>query len=107
MATNSYPQSLRFQRLSSAIEVSFWQKLSKLKLDEYMLDEGPKRIIGSYGPSRSTSVPSRVKLSGTHSSKQVLLGKIMYLLRANVLHKVRFSISTLSKPLKLPIKVAF
>ena len=23
--------------------MSFWQKLSKLKLDEYMLDEGPKR----------------------------------------------------------------
>ena len=41
-------KQLQFAPMNSALDVGFWHRLSKKKLDEYKLDDSPKPINGYY-----------------------------------------------------------
>ncbi|KAI9915245.1 hypothetical protein PsorP6_007325 [Peronosclerospora sorghi] len=53
---------LKFQPWHSAPDVSFWQKLSSLKLDTFQLDDQAQPLTGYFTPGRSTHVPARFTL---------------------------------------------
>ena len=42
---------LQFVPFASAIEVGFWHKLTRKKLEEFMLDDSARKIAGSYANS--------------------------------------------------------
>jgi ubiquitin-like modifier-activating enzyme ATG7 len=52
-------QVLKFQPWNSAPDVSFWQRLTALKLDEFQLDDQARELAGFFAPGRSVNVPAR------------------------------------------------
>ncbi|KAI9905259.1 hypothetical protein PsorP6_013509 [Peronosclerospora sorghi] len=56
---------LKFQPCNSAPDVSFWQKLSSLKLDKFHLDDQEQHLTGYFTPGRSTDVPARFTVDGS------------------------------------------
>ena len=42
---------LQFVPFASAIEVGFWHKLTRKKLEEFKLDDSARKIAGSYANS--------------------------------------------------------
>jgi len=54
---------LQFQPFSSAIDVTFWNELSKRKLAIYKLDESKVPIFGHYGSAVTEQAPSHLCLS--------------------------------------------
>ncbi|KAJ3212169.1 Autophagy protein 7 [Entophlyctis luteolus] len=51
--TSQQPLLLQFAPFASAVDATFWQRLSQLKMDEFRLDTTPQKIIGHYSPSNS------------------------------------------------------
>ena len=51
MAMTEEGQILQFVPFASAIEVGFWHKLTRKKLEEFKLDDSARNIIGSYSNS--------------------------------------------------------
>ncbi|KAI9917655.1 hypothetical protein PsorP6_013161 [Peronosclerospora sorghi] len=49
----------KFQPWNSSPDVSFWQKLSLLKLDKFQPDDQAQHLTGYFTPGRSTDVPAR------------------------------------------------
>ncbi|CAH0479024.1 unnamed protein product [Peronospora belbahrii] len=52
-------QVLKFQPWNSAPDVSFWQKLTYLKLNTFQLNDEAQGIKGYFTPGRSMNVPAR------------------------------------------------
>ncbi|KAK1931834.1 Ubiquitin-like modifier-activating enzyme ATG7 [Phytophthora citrophthora] len=57
--TDAEWQVLKFQPWNSAPDVSFWQRLTSLKLDKFQLDDQAQTIAGYFTPGRSVNVPAR------------------------------------------------
>ena len=55
---------LRFQPLSSAIHISFWQELSRRKLEVLRLSKDPVRIRGSVRVASDPRLPGQLEVSG-------------------------------------------
>eukprot|EP01029_Cantina_marsupialis_P016396 TRINITY_DN36492_c0_g2_i2.p1 TRINITY_DN36492_c0_g2~~TRINITY_DN36492_c0_g2_i2.p1 ORF type:complete len:754 (-),score=195.77 TRINITY_DN36492_c0_g2_i2:189-2450(-) len=53
---------LRFQPLSSFVDISFWKKFRKQKFDIWKLDTKPRTIKAYYGTSSHISISSRLML---------------------------------------------
>ncbi|KAL6076176.1 Autophagy protein 7 [Balamuthia mandrillaris] len=55
---------VRFQPLSSAVEVSFWQEVGRRKLELWRLSEAAVPLVGSYatGGGKDVTLPSRLVL---------------------------------------------
>ena len=45
---DSTPKQLQFAPFSSALDVGFWHRLTRKKLEVYKLDDTPKQINGYY-----------------------------------------------------------
>uniref|UniRef100_A0AAV1VF64 Ubiquitin-like modifier-activating enzyme ATG7 n=1 Tax=Peronospora matthiolae TaxID=2874970 RepID=A0AAV1VF64_9STRA len=54
MTTAHEWQVLKFQPWNSAPDVSFWQRLTSLKLDKFQLDDQAQELTGSFTPGRDT-----------------------------------------------------
>eukprot|EP00475_Leptophrys_vorax_P001280 TRINITY_DN10684_c0_g1_i3.p1 TRINITY_DN10684_c0_g1~~TRINITY_DN10684_c0_g1_i3.p1 ORF type:complete len:130 (-),score=38.64 TRINITY_DN10684_c0_g1_i3:42-431(-) len=64
-------ETVKVQRWSSAIDVSFWHTLKTLKLDEYKLDAREQPINGFYSPPNHISNPSLLSLDASAYNKQL------------------------------------
>ena len=70
---NIFKMSLKFQNLSSAIDIGFWQSFANLKLEELKLSDSAVPITATYSVSAHKEIPARLNfttdsLSGTSSS---------------------------------------
>ncbi|XP_038067889.1 ubiquitin-like modifier-activating enzyme ATG7 [Patiria miniata] len=58
----SQAKQLQFAPMNSALDVGFWHRLSRKKLEEYKLDDSPKPINGYYYNGDPDGLPSRTSL---------------------------------------------
>ena len=65
-AGQSYPAALQFHPFSSAVDVSFWTELGRLKLDVLQLSSAPIPITAAFTSSTHTSLPPQLLL-GSYS----------------------------------------
>ena len=68
--TTSYPSLLQFQPFSSAVDVSFWTELARLKLDILQLSSAPLPILATYTTATHARQPSQLLL-GSYSFARV------------------------------------
>ena len=61
----SYPALLQFEPLSSAVDVSFWTELARLKLDILQLSSAPLPILASYTAATHARQPSQLLLGAS------------------------------------------
>ena len=54
-------QVLQFVPFSSAIEIGFWHKLTKNKLEKFKLDDSLKTLHGSFVNSKYQIISTKVK----------------------------------------------
>ncbi|XP_033647359.1 ubiquitin-like modifier-activating enzyme ATG7 isoform X1 [Asterias rubens] len=59
---DSTPKQLQFAPFSSALDVGFWHRLTRKKLEVYKLDDTPKQINGYYYNGDPDGLPSRTSL---------------------------------------------
>lgn len=59
-------EPLRFQRISSSVSITFWDRLKFLKINEYRLDQSPVPLVGFYSAPASSSISAGISLD--HSS---------------------------------------
>jgi hypothetical protein len=64
-------ETVKVQRWSSAIDVSFWHNLKSLKLDEYKLDSGEKIITGFYSPPNHVQNPALMNVDASAFNKNL------------------------------------
>ncbi|XP_065059146.1 ubiquitin-like modifier-activating enzyme ATG7 isoform X2 [Rhopilema esculentum] len=62
MAMTEEGQILQFVPFASAIEVGFWHKLTRKKLEEFKLDDSARNIIGSYSNNGFNGLPSHLSV---------------------------------------------
>ena len=57
-----YPAPLQFQSLSSAVDVSFWAELGRLKLDVLQLSSAPLPLTAAFTTSPHAQLPAQLLL---------------------------------------------
>ena len=60
---------LKYQTLQSSIHISFWQELSKRKLEIFRLSTEPVSLIGKVQIANDPRLPSTVEISSESFSK--------------------------------------
>ena len=55
--------TLKFETFTSVPDISFWQRLARLKIDELGLDEAPVPISGTFALQRSTQLLAIARVS--------------------------------------------